>query len=225
MRYHNPLLALAALAAGFMVTPAQAQYYGYGSYNPETNPVHWSVFGGVSEPLGNTSNLVQTGWNLGFGVTFTQPNNPFSLRLDFDYAYMNSTQQLLTSSSQGTGLQVSGGWSEVWTGTINAEYRVPFAPGIFGYLIAGGGLYYNSLSLTEYGYGYVCNPWWNYCYLGTGNVVTVSNSSTKFGWNAGLGVGYHLQGGASLFVEARYTWVDTSAVKFEYIPLVFGVRF
>ena len=224
MRYRNPLLAPLAVAAGFIATPAHAQYYGYGSYNPETNPVHWSVFGGVSAPLGNTSNLVQTGWNLGFGVSFTQPNNPFALRLDFDYAYMSAAQQLLTSSSQGTGLQVSGGWSEVWTGTINGEYRIPFAPGIFGYLIAGGGLYYNSLSLTEFGHGYVCNPWWNYCYTATGTYVVDNHSTTKLGWNAGGGLAFRLQGGSQLFIEARFNQMQLNQ-PFEFVPINIGLRY
>jgi len=38
-------------------------------------------------------------------------------------------------------------------------------------------------------------------------------------------VSFRLQGGSSLFLEARYTWVDTSNQKFEYIPVVFGIKF
>jgi len=224
MRCRNALLVLAALAAGLSVTPARAQYY-YGSYyNPETSPVHWSIFGGVSEPLGNTNTLVQTGWNLGFGVTFTQANSPLALRLDFNYAYMSASQQLLTASSQGSGLQVTGGWSEVWTGTINGEYRIPLGSGVFGYLIAGGGLYYNSLSLTEYGYGYVCNPWWYYCYTAVGNYVVDRHSTTKLGWNAGAGVAFRLQGGSQLFVEARFNQMQLGQ-PFEYLPINVGIRF
>ena len=41
--------------------------------------------------------------------------------------------------------------------------QFPIAPGINGYVVGGVGAYYTQISLTEYGYGYVCNPWWGYC--------------------------------------------------------------
>jgi opacity protein-like surface antigen len=222
MRY-NTLLVLLALGAGLSAAPAaHAQFYGYG--NPDTNPVHWYMMAGASLPVGGTSALVDTGWSIGGGVAFTQANSPFALRLEFNYADMNASRQLLTESSQGTGLQVTGGWSEVWTGTLNGEYRIPLSPGVWGYVVAGGGLYYNSLSLTEYGYGFVCNPWWNYCYTAVGNYVVDSHSTTKLGWNAGGGIAFRMQGGAQLFVEARYNQMELGHT-FEFVPITIGIRY
>jgi opacity protein-like surface antigen len=222
MLSRNTLLSLLALGACLSAAPAaQAQFYGWG--NPDTNPVHWYVMGGVTEPVGNTGNLVQTGWNLGFGMAFTQANTPFSLRLEFQYSDMNATRQSLAQTSQGSGLQVSGGWSEVWTGTLNGEYRVPLSPGVWGYVVAGGGLYYNSVSLTENGFGYVCNPWWGYCYTAVGSYVVDSHSTTKLGWNAGAGVAFRLQGGTQLFVEARFNQMQLGQA-FNYVPITVGLR-
>ncbi|HYC09242.1 MAG TPA: hypothetical protein VEC10_06350, partial [Steroidobacteraceae bacterium] len=43
------------------------------AYAQETSPVRWHIMGGVLEPVGNTADLLQTGWDFGFGVTFRNP--------------------------------------------------------------------------------------------------------------------------------------------------------
>lgn len=197
----------------------------YAQYSSNDSPIQWHVDGGLNIPTGSNSSLVNTGYNFGFGATFRQPGAPFGLRLDMNFSSNNVSTHGIYVASGATNTNINSGWIDGWSITADGEYRYHFNGQAYAYGIAGIGGYYTSVQLAEVGYGYICNPWWNFCYVGTGNVVTVSNSSTKFGWNAGLGVGFHLQGGASLFVEARYTWVDTSALKFEYIPLVFGVRF
>ena len=80
------------------------------------------------------------------------------------------------------------------------------------------------MQLTEYGYGYVCNPWWGWCYTGTGNTVVASNSTTRFGWNGGVGMAFRLQG-PTLFIEARYTRIETSPQPLEFVPVTIGLRF
>lgn len=223
MPLRKMLYALGVLLGAAATPAAYAQYYDY-SINKD-NPIQWHVYAGMNIPTGSNGDLLNTGWNFGFGVTFRQPGAPFGLRLDVTYTDNNVSAHGLYQAAGATQTDINGGWVNGWAFTADGEFRHHFNDQIYGYVLAGIGAYYTSIQLTEVGVGYICNPWWYYCYLGTGNVVTVSNSSTKFGWNAGLGVGFELHGGASLFAEARYTWVDTSAVKFEYIPLVFGVRF
>jgi len=201
---------------------AYAQYSGSRSYE---NPVQWYVDGGFNVPTGTAGDLLTTGWNFGFGVIFRQPGAPFGLRLDFNYSDNNASAHGLYQAANATGMQINGGWAEVWSATAGGEYRVPFNPTTYGYVTAGIGAYYTQVQLTEVGYGYVCNPWWGYCYIGTGNAVVASNSTTRFGWNAGLGVAFTLPSSATLFVEARYTWIDTSNNTIQYIPVLFGVRF
>jgi opacity protein-like surface antigen len=192
----------------------------------DSNPVRWHVMGGFNEPTGSTNDLLNTGYNLGLGVTFHQATSPLAFRVDFAYSRNNASQAGVgQANSESQGLQITGGWAETFSLSGNLEYRVPFSPTIFGYLIGGGGLYYNRFSLTEYGYGYVCNPWWGYCYLASGNVVVASHDVTKFGWNAGAGMAFRLGNGSQLFVEGRYTEVQTSPEKFKFIPILVGLRF
>jgi opacity protein-like surface antigen len=222
MSLRKMLYALGVLL-GAATPSAYAQYYNY-SINSD-NPIQWHVDFGMNIPTGSNSDLLNTGWNFGFGVTFRQPGAPFGLRLDVVYTSNNVSSQGVYQAAGATKTDINGGWVDGWAIIADGEYRHHFNDQVYVYGIAGIGGYYNRIQLTEVGFGYICNPWWYYCYYGTGNAVVVSNSATNFGWNAGLGVGFKLQGGASLFVEARYTWVDNSNTKLEYIPLVFGVRF
>jgi opacity protein-like surface antigen len=222
MSLRQASLAFSILLAG--ATPAAyAQYYG--SNSTYENPVQWYVDGGLNVPASNTSNLLNTGWNFGFGVIFRQPSAPFGLRLDVNWSTNNASAHALYQASGTTGTNISGGWADVWSVSAGGEYRYHFNPQMYGYVTAGIGAYYTQVQLTEVGYGYICNPWWYYCYVGTGQAVVASNSSTRFGWDAGLGVGYKLPSGVTLFAEAKYTWIDTSNQTITYIPVLFGVRF
>jgi opacity protein-like surface antigen len=196
---------------------AQEYYYVPG-------PVHWYFMGGLSQPVGNTNSLLQSGWALGGGLEVRQANAPLSLRFEVNYASNNATHQLIDQGAEATGLNITGGWADTWSGTANLEYRVPFAPNLEAYVVGGVGVYYNRISLTEFGYGYVCNPWWGYCYFASGNLVVAEHDVTKFGWNAGLGVSYALRNGLSLFVEARYNQI-TMPQTFGYVPVTVGLRF
>jgi hypothetical protein len=218
MSFRSKLVACIALT---IFAPASyAQYY----YNPDTATVRWHIMGGLNQPVGDTEKILQTGWNFGGGVTFHQPDSPVAFRIDLDYAYNNATKYLQSQGSAASGLQITGGWADLWTLTGNIELRFPFSPAVYGYAIAGGGAYYTRVSLTEYGYGYVCNPWWYYCYVGTGAFVVDAHETTKFGWNAGLGVGMRLRGGSQLFVEARFNQIQFQQ-NFEYVPILVGWRF
>jgi hypothetical protein len=200
---------------------AHAQYYG----SAHENPVQWYVDGGLNVPASDTADLLNTGWNFGFGVLFHQPDAPFALRLDVNWSTNNASAHALYQASGALKTNISGGWADIWSVSAGGEYRIPFNPQTYGYITAGIGAYYTSLQLTEYGYGYICNPWWYYCYTGTGNTIVASNSSTRFGWDAGLGVGFRLGGGSTLFMEAKYTWIDTSNETIKYIPVLIGIRF
>jgi len=219
----RPRFALFALGALLAAAPAvHAQEY---------SNVRWSIYGGFNEPVGNTGSILNTGWNFGFGVTFREPGKPLGLRLDFDYSGNNASASFVNTvnnsqcTAVNTGLCINGGYANIWSATASVEWQHLLTNTMYAYAIAGIGGYYTDFSLTEYGYGYVCNPWWYYCYIGTGDVIVANKSGTHFGWNAGAGLSFRLQGGSSLFMEAKYTWIQTSNQSFEYIPIVFGIKF
>jgi opacity protein-like surface antigen len=221
MNFRPRLLALLALLA--VIPAAHAQYYGtYGA--PEGRPVQFYAMGGFSQPIGYTNSILQGGYDVGFGLALRQPDSPLALRLEINYANNNATHALIDQGSEDTNLQITGGWAETWSFTANGEYRVHMGPGVYGYVVGGIGAYYTQISLTQYGYGYVCDPWWGFCYFASGNVIVAQHDDTKFGFNAGLGIAFRLRGTPQMFVEARYTEIETPQ-KFQYIPITFGVRF
>jgi hypothetical protein len=194
------------------------------AFAQEYSPLRWSLMGGANVSLSNTSDLLQSGYNVGFALTWREPGHPLGVRFDFDYTSNNATRDLLNQGSAATGLNITGGWADIWSASMNLEAQHLFSSTTYGYLIGGVGAYYTQVQLTEYGYGYVCNPWWGYCYSGTGNPVVASTSTTRFGWNGGVGLAFRLQG-PTLFIEARYTRIETSPQPLEFVPITIGLRF
>jgi len=211
-----PRLALCIFAVLLAAAPrGHAQEY---------SPLRWYIMGGANPPLGNTSDILQTGYTLGFAVTWREPGHPLGVRFDLDYASNNATRALQNIGSAATGLNITGGWADIWSASVNLEAQHLLSSTTYAYLIGGVGAYYTEVQLTEYGYGYVCNPWWGYCYYGNGNAVVASNSTTRFGWNGGVGMAFRLQG-STLFIEARYTRIETSPQPLEFVPITIGLRF
>jgi opacity protein-like surface antigen len=194
------------------------------AFSQEYSPLRWYIMGGANMPLGNTGDILQSGYNVGLAVTWREPGHPLGVRLDFNYSANDATRALLNQGSAATGLNITGGWADIWSASLNLEAQHLFSSTSYGYLIGGIGAYYTQVQLTQYGYGYVCDPWWGYCYNGSGNVVVASNSSTKFGWNGGVGMAFRLQG-PTLFIEARYTRIETSPQPLEFVPITIGLRF
>jgi len=190
----------------------------------EYSPLRWYLMGGANVPLSNTSDILQSGYNFGFEVTWREPGHPVGVRFDLNYTSNNATRELQNQGSAATGLNITGGWADIWSASVNLEAQHLFSRTTYGYVIAGVGAYYTQVQLTEYGYGYVCNPWWGYCYYGNGNAVVASTSTTRFGWNGGVGMAFRLQG-PTLFIEARYTRIETSPQPLEFVPITIGLRF
>ena len=190
----------------------------------EYSPLRWYLMGGANVPLSNTSDILQSGYNFGFAGTWREPGHPVGVRFDLNYTSNNATRELQNQGSAATGLNITGGWADIWSASVNLEAQHLFSRTTYGYVIAGVGAYYTQVQLTEYGYGYVCNPWWGYCYYGNGNAVVASTSTTRFGWNGGVGMAFRLQG-PTLFIEARYTRIETSPQPLEFVPITIGLRF
>lgn len=214
------LLASLILAAGLGVASAA-------SAQQATLPtIHWHVMGGYSDTVGTTSDYLQGGYMLGGGFTLSQGfDNPLDARFDFSYSDHEATNNLLNIGQQATGTEVDDGSGQFWSVTGNLEYHVPIMYGVRVYGIAGIGVYHERVELTQYapgGYYYDCDPFSGYC--DGGEALVASQSQTKFGWNAGLGVDFALPYGHSWFIEARYHRINTDT-PIELVPIAVGYRF
>jgi hypothetical protein len=108
-----PRLLLGVFGALFLAAP--------GAFAQEYSPVRWYLMGGANPPVGNTSDILQTGWNVGFAVTWREPGHPIGLRLDVNYAANNATRALQNAGAIATGLNITGGWADIWSASLNLE--------------------------------------------------------------------------------------------------------
>lgn len=210
------------LAAGGVASPAMAA----AAYVP----LRWHVTAGFSQPTGTASDLLQGGgYAVGGGFSWTPgPASPFAMRVDFNYTDNKATRQLIESGQQQTSYEVDDGRGSFTSLTVNGVYKMPLGSGVRLYGIAGAGAYHADLSLTQRVLvgGTYCDFYWGYCYPGvaSGDLVVASNATTKFGWNAGLGLEFPLHYGQSWFIEARFNRIEGTR-PLDYVPVTVGFRF
>lgn len=223
MRRYIHCLAAVMLFGGCV--PAFAQVY----YGPGPDyPLHFYVDGGYSVTTGQTSNYLDNGWNIGGGVQWRPQPGPVSFRLDLSYNRNDATNRLLYEGSVADQTQIDHGWADIFTFDVDAVYDIALERGVTVYVMAGGGGAWRRISFTQTaGFsGYYCDPWWGVCEGGffPGDVLVDRTSTTRWEWNAGLGVNFPLYGGQSWFIEARYTQMQTP-VPTSFVPIRVGFRF
>jgi len=225
VRYAYPLAVLLLVASA----EAAAQNYTERYYAPEEH-VHWHIDTGYAATSGAIADALDGGWTFGGGFSW-QPDyaSPFALRADLDYGRFEATRQLIAINQPLYRTQINDGYGEVLDLAVDGEYEAPITPYIRGFAVAGVGAAYRRLALTQtVAYGdYFCDPWFGYCEFGVapGEVIVASEDTTRFEWNAGLGLDFALGGGESFFVEARFTRIETPAQPTDFIPIRVGLRF
>ena len=159
------------------------------------------VSGGLSLPLSNLSDQVNSGYNINLGLNIGAPIVPVGARLEVGY----------NSFDGKSGGAFSGGTARVISGTANAILNLgptSAAP----YLIGGLGIYNFRGSST---------------FSTIGGTTTVSSDATKAGVNVGGGLRFPLAG-ISTFLEARYHVMLGDRADFtnsQFIPITFGIQF
>ncbi len=223
MHYGKSVVCVGLLVATGLGTPAARAAEPY-------VPLRWHVTAGFSQPAGSTGDLLQGGgYAVGGGFSFSPARGgPFDVRVDFAYADNRATHQLIDAGQQQTSYEIDDGRGTFTSLTVNGVYRIPLGSGVRAYGIAGVGVYHSDLSLTQRVLvgGTYCDFYWGYCYPGVagGDLVVASDATTRFGWNAGLGVEFPLYYGQAWFIEARFNRIET-ARPIEYVPITVGFRF
>lgn len=192
-------------------------------------PLVWHVNGGYADTIGETSDYLSGGWTFGGGFAF-QPESweHMALQVDLGYADMDATHKLIQLGQQHSPVRIDDGRGSIWLLTAAGKFILPFNEDVRGYGLLGIGGYHRYVELTQtalFG-GTICDPWWGYCYPGVvaGQSLVASTSTTKFGWNAGLGVEFQTGGAGTWFIEARYHRMQDSHPT-EILPIQIGVRF
>jgi Outer membrane protein beta-barrel domain len=226
LRYGYPLAILLGMGAA---AAAQAQRTVEHYYAPQEHlQRHFDT--GFAATSGSIADFLDSGWTIGGGLTW-QPDfdSPLALRTDLDYSRFDATRQLIALNQRLNRARINQGYGEVVDLAVDGEYEAPITPYIKGFAVAGVGVAYRRLALTQtvaYGDEF-CDPWFGYCAFGVapGDVIVASDNTTRFEWNAGLGLDFSLAGGENLFVEARFTRIETPTQPTDFVPIRVGLRF
>jgi len=221
--------SLTAVALAAVASVASAQYGYSNSYTQARAPIQWHIMGGAAVTAGQTSDYLDTGFTVGGGLTFRpDPISPFSLRADLAFSRFNATNNLLNIGAEQNRTEIDDGWGDIVTFDVDGVLDIPLGQRVRGYVMAGVGGAYRRIDLTQTaGFaGYFCDDWYGYCGVGVvpGDVLVQREETTRFAWNAGVGLEFPLYGTQSFFVEARYNRMQT-ANPTEFIPIRFGYRF
>lgn len=196
----------------------------------QDRPVSWHFDIGYSWTSGTTSDFLDDGWKLGGGLTWKpRADGPFSLLAELSFSSYDATDNLIRLANlQSDSVRIDDGDADIWGLNVNGVYRIPFSPKARGYLTAGVGEYYRKVQMTQTVLigGTYCDPWWGFCYPAVvpGQAIAEEQTTTRFAWNAGIGVEFPLSAGGSWFIDARYHRIETSEPT-EFIPLSIGFRF
>jgi opacity protein-like surface antigen len=200
--------------------------------------VHINLGGGPTFISGDLGEHFASGWGPAIGVTFDTSER---IGIQFEYAYRFFDIKddapffaATTFDANHQTHQLDFNLVASLTGSDSA---------VRPYIVAGPGMYYRSVEITEYvGNGIICDPYYYICGTYPVDAVVGERGGWDFGFNVGGGVGFAIGEDAELFVETRYHYVagpdiqsntatpsgSTAAggsTSGSYWPLTFGFRF
>ena len=163
--------------------------------------VRFGVSGGASIPVQNQDHVYQLGWNATAMVLFNF-DAPVGIRLDGSYGEIDTKDDLPGFVGNGSARIISG-TADVVLGPRHGWIQPYFLGGVGVYDLRFKGQEVDGSDLF-------------------------SDSTTRFGWNAGIGFAFPLSqadNASRIFVEGRYTSVSLSGDRFTDSVTTEGSRF
>lgn len=201
------------------------QYPRYGEYGFHHLAIE--AGGGFDAPLGNTKNTQTLGYNAKFGAGYNFSRN-VGLLAEYEFNGSGIPRSVLAAQ------QAPQGTVHVWGLTLDEILYYKTSGSWGGYITGGGGFYRKLTSFTQPVFAGVVCDFYGFCYPQYSNITLSHFSSNQGGVNIGTGFTHPLgQGGAKVYAEARYLWVDSAKPSptqigsgtESLIPVTFGIRF
>ena len=195
------------------------------------------IGGGWLFPQGRSDDNLDSSFALSGGALYWPSNWPAGIDINLAYSSPDISNKAINaindqiSMDPGNSGKIDGGYVNIWALTVDGLWSLGEKTQGF-YLSGGVGVYYLQGRLTETGLIYyppICDPWyWWWCYppgVGPGSIVTASDSTTKYGWNAGIGYSFRPTLSGQLYLEAKYHSISTDKKDITYVPIEVGYRF
>ena len=186
----------------------------------ETPRFSFAAGAGFTTPVGRTSSIVDTGWNLrgSAGVNITPR---VGVMLDAGYDSMGIGSPVLNNLGFG------GGNLSVFSLTLNPIVHLTPNKNVDLYVTGGGGYYRQNREFTQPGLsnGIGFDPFFGYYpFVTPVNVIVSSYSVNKPGVDVGAGIAFGKKWGGKFFAEARYNRIFIGDRHTDYVPVTFGFR-
>jgi len=202
------------------------QYPRYGE--PGFHHIAIEAGAGFGAPLANTGKTQTYGYNikLGGGWNF---NRHFGALVEYEFNRNGIPNNVLSA------VGAPDGHVHLWGFGLAPIYYYKTTGSWGGYVTGGGGFYRKVTSFTAtVATGQFYCDFYGYCYPDYATIDLGHFSSNQGGVNIGTGLTHNIgSGGAKVYAEARYLWVDSPASTeghpgsgtVSMIPVTFGVRF
>jgi len=200
---------------------------------------HVNLGGGPTFNAGDLGDHFANGWGPAIGLTIDGPNNRVGFQFEYAYRWFD-----IKDDAPFFGATVFSANHTTHQLDFNIVGNLlPAGGAVRPYVVAGPGMYYRSVEITEYvGNGVICDPFWYVCGVYPIEAVLGSRGGWDFGFNVGGGVGFGIGESSEFYVETRYHYVAgpeiTAATPLpagttdsggsangSYYPLTFGFRF
>ena len=212
-------LVLLALVAnlGIGASVASAQSYHRGTF---------LMGGGFNAPVGETNQYLNSSGTF-FLAGGRNINQKFALQVEYTHHWLAIAPEVLDRALTDT-TQIQDAHASLWSVTLNGVYRFGESD-IVPWVTAGGGYYKRNIQLTQAALVYyppIFDPWWGWMDggWGVGEAIVGQRQTAGYGFNAGFGVDFEIDGGTFLFLEARYHHAVLDGVDMQLVPISAGVR-
>jgi opacity protein-like surface antigen len=173
---------------------------GLGAAPLHAQGAEFSLGGGIGFPLSNFDDIANIGWNGLAGFSVVPTGWPVGIQVDGQFQQYKLDENAVGFSGLKDRFLIG-------TGNLVYKFKTSEESSIRPYIIGGGGVYNVKTTGSD----------------NVGTVVGTSNSTTKFGINAGAGFDFKA-GSAGLFIEGRFHDVFTDGPNLKFIPITVGVR-
>ena len=178
------------------------------SYGIRRGGWYLGLGGGPNVPTGMVNDFYKPGFNVTLPIGYQPLSSPLGFRVDLSYARFNGR----SAGTNGLSAQLDD--PNIWSATANLTLDlVRFGESRRGalYLVGGGGVY----RFTDFFNTDRSDNDEESAFEGT--------PTTKGGITGGAGLAFPI-GGASLFVESRYTNAFTEGENTRFVPIVIGLK-
>jgi hypothetical protein len=202
--------------------------------------VHLNLGFGPVFTSGDIRDRFPNGWGPAIGVTIDSPNPRVGFQVEYAYRFFD-----VNDSDRVPGATRFSARHRTHQLNFNivANFADPYPANTARfYLIAGPGLYYREVAITQYtGTGVICDPYFNVCGTYVDTDVVGSRGGWDVGFNVGGGVAIGLNELFEFYIETRYHYVlgpdiqpnaalpegagTGGKANGHYYPMTFGFRF